>query len=157
MKKINAKLIGIAGLLLGVAGIFFLSSNNEKYSSFGSIILLVATIFLVWGYVWFWMSYARSKGYHGIKLIFLIVFFSAIATLLISVDYHRIIIFLLVIILPVVLLLLPKRGSDKKTSEQRTEEKMKNLGLDKNKNWQEYYKIRAEEEEKIKREIFDKK
>lgn len=135
MKKINAKLIGIAGLLLGVAGISFLSSNNEKYSSFGSIILLISSVFLIWWHVQFWMSYARSKGYYGIPILFLIIF-GPVAT---------------------ILLLLPRRGSDKKTSEQRARERMNNMGLNKNEHWQEYYKIRVEEEEKIKREILDKK
>lgn len=77
------------------------------------------------------MSYANNKEYRGINIVFLVVF------------------------IPGILLFLPKRGSDKKTSEQRAEERMKNMGLDKDKNWQEYYKIRAEEEGKIKKEILE--
>lgn len=133
MKREIKKIIGIVGILLAFTGIFFLSSDNEKHSSFGSIILLVATVLLVWWHVWFWMYYAKSKGYFGMKIIFLIIF------------------------APLgILLMLPKIGSDRKTSYRRTKERMKNMGLDQNKDWQEYYKIRAEEEEKIKKEIYER-
>lgn len=133
MKREIKKIIGIIGVLLAFAGIFFLSSDNEKYSSFGSIILLTATVLLVWWHVWFWMYYAKSKGYSGMKIVFLII-----------------------IAPPVVLLLLPKKGTDQKTSERRTNERLENMGLNKNKDWQEYYKIRTEEEEKIKKEIYER-
>lgn len=131
--KREIKIIGIVGILLAFAGIFFLSSGNEKYSSFGSMILLTAGVLLVWWHVWFWIYYAKSKGYSGMKIVFLII-----------------------IAPPIVLLLLPKRGADQKTSERRTNERLENMGLNKNKDWQEYYKIRTEEEEKIKKEIYER-